>query len=282
MHCDVCFRKCDIKEGGRGFCGARTCTDGRIVPENYGKITSLALDPIEKKPLARFCPGSMILSAGSYGCDLRCPFCQNSSISYGPEVAELRDEVTYIAPDELAERAAALIPRGNIGLAFTYNEPLVGWEYVRDAAQCAQRLGMKNVLVTNGCAALPVLRELEPFIDAMNIDLKSFSDDTYSSFLDGNKQMVMDFIEEAFSCGIHVEITTLTVTDMNDTEKEIMDIAGWLSSLNGGKGKEIPLHLSRFFPRFRLTDRPATDVGLIYRLADKARTVLNHVYIGNC
>ncbi len=282
MKCDVCFRKCDIKEGGLGFCGARTCTGGWIVPENYGRITSLALDPIEKKPLARFCPGSMILSAGSYGCDLRCPFCQNSDISYGPGVETLRKEAVYIAPDELAARAAALIPRGNIGLAFTYNEPLVGWEYVRDAARCAKELGMKNVLVTNGCADLPVLRELEPFIDAMNVDLKSFSEDTYSSFLGGNRQMVMDFIEEAFSYGIHVEVTTLAVTDMNDTEKEISDIADWLSSLGNGKGKKIPLHISRFFPRFKLTDRPATDVGLIYRLADTAREKLDYVYVGNC
>ena len=282
MKCDVCFRECEIREGASGFCGARTCTDGRIAAGNYGMITSLALDPIEKKPLARFMPGSMILSAGSYGCNLRCPFCQNHEISYGPGVKEMQEEAVYLDPEELAGRAASLVPRGNIGLAFTYNEPLIGWEYVRDAAACSKKLGMKNAVVTNGTASLRVLGEIAPFIDAMNIDLKSFSDECYKSVLGGSRRMVMDFIQEAFSAGIHVEVTTLVVTGMNDSESEIRELASWLASLDGGRGRDIPLHLSRFFPRFHMTDREATDVRLIYRLADVARGILRYVYTGNC
>lgn len=282
MKCDVCFRECEIREGASGFCGARTCTDGRIAAGNYGIITSLALDPIEKKPLARFMPGSMILSAGSYGCNLRCPFCQNHEISYGPGVKEMKEEAVYLDPEELAGRAASLVPRGNIGLAFTYNEPLIGWEYVRDAAACSKKLGMKNAVVTNGTASLRVLGEIAPFIDAMNIDLKSFSDECYRSVLGGSRRMVMGFIQEAFSAGIHVEVTTLVVTGMNDSETEIRELASWLASLDGGRGRDIPLHLSRFFPRFHMTDREATDVRLIYRLADVARGILRYVYTGNC
>ena len=174
--CKVCFRHCNIPEGGLGFCGARTCTDGEVVAANYGRVTSLALDPIEKKPLARFMPGSMILSAGSYGCNLRCPFCQNYQISWSEEAYRFADRAEYISPDELARIALACRDRGNIGVAFTYNEPLIGYEYIRDTAKLVHEQGMVNVIVTNGTADLQVLSELAPYIDAMNIDLKGFTD----------------------------------------------------------------------------------------------------------
>ncbi len=284
MICNTCFRHCDIPEGGKGFCGARTARVGQVVPENYGRITSLALDPIEKKPLARFCPGSYILSVGSYGCNLRCPFCQNHSISYGPEVRYAMEEAVTLPPEVLAAKAMELAQQkpGNLGLAFTYNEPLIGWEYVRDTAKLTHAQGLKNVLVTNGTAELPVLRELLPYIDAMNVDLKCFTDEGYTKTLGGNRAAVMAFIEEAFTAGCHVEVTTLVVPGLNDTEDEILAIASWLASLDHGRGRDIPLHLSRFFPRFRMTDRPATDVGKIYAYADLARDVLNYVFTGNC
>lgn len=284
MRCDTCFRHCDIPEGGRGFCGARTVRDGRVVPENYGRITSMALDPIEKKPLARFFPGSYILSVGSYGCNLRCPFCQNDSISYGPDARYAAEEAVTLSPEQLADKARALADErpGNLGLAFTYNEPLIGWEFVRDTARLTHEQSLKNVLVTNGTAERSVLRELLPYIHAMNVDLKCFTDEGYTKVLGGDRAMTMAFIEEAFSYGCHVEVTTLIVPGLNDTEEEILAIAEWLAGLDHGRGRDIPLHLSRFFPRFRMTDRPATDVAMIYRFADLAGRVLNHVYTGIC
>ena len=283
--CEVCFRHCDIPEGGFGFCGARTCADGAVTAGNYGRITSLALDPVEKKPLARFHPGSMILSAGSYGCNLRCPFCQNYQISWSEEAYRFRESAEYIPPEELAALAGSCRNRGNIGVAFTYNEPLIGYEYIRDTAKLVKDLGMYNVIVTNGTANLSVLSELAPYIDAMNIDLKGFTDRYYSDVLGGDRKMVMDFIAEAVK-HCHVELTTLIVPGENDSEEEIREMTAWIAGLKDAEGnaagRDIPLHISRFFPRFHMTDRQATDVKLIYRLADVARENLRHVYTGNC
>ena len=283
--CKVCFRHCNIGEGALGFCGARICREGEVTADNYGRITSIALDPIEKKPLNRFHPGSLVVSVGSYGCNLRCPFCQNSEISWSDEALRLRDKAEYLAPEDLADIAARYRNRGNIGLAFTYNEPLIGYEYVRDAARLVHERGMKNVLVTNGTASLEVLEELLPYIDAMNIDLKGFTDHYYSDVLGGDRQMVMDFIERAVK-GCHVELTTLIVPGENDNEEEIREMTGWIAGLKNAEGEkvgaEIPLHVSRFFPRFRMTDRDATEVKKVYRLADTARERLKYVYTGNC
>ena len=275
--CKVCFRHCDIKEGGRGFCGARTCQGGVVVASNYGKVTSLALDPIEKKPLNRFHPGSYIISVGSYGCNLSCPFCQNHDISWPRNLERMEKSAEYLAPEDLANLAYKYRNQGNIGVAFTYNEPLVGYEYVRDTARLVHEKGMKNVLVTNGTASLEILEELKPYIDAMNIDLKGFTDHYYSEVLGGSRQMTMAFIEEAVKF-CHVELTTLIVPGENDSEEEIREMTEWIAGLD----EEIPLHISRFFPRFNMTDRDATDVGLIYRLADVARERLKYVYTGNC
>ena len=177
--CGVCFRHCQLEEGQLGFCGGRIARDGRVEAFNYGRITSLALDPIEKKPLARFYPGSLILSVGSFGCNLRCPFCQNHEISWSEQARRFADTAETIRPEALAELAAETQPRGNLGVAFTYNEPLIGYEFVRDTAKLVREHGMKNVMVTNGTAELAVLEELSPYIDAMNIDLKGFTDRWY-------------------------------------------------------------------------------------------------------
>lgn len=288
--CEVCFRHCEIKEGGIGFCGARSCREGKVCASNYGRVTSLALDPIEKKPLNRFHPGSKIVSVGSYGCNLRCPFCQNDEISWSdhalglskPENANGTEELT---PDELVEIADRYRSNGNIGIAFTYNEPLVGYEYVRDAAKLSHEKGMLNVLVTNGCAELSVIDEISPYIDAMNIDLKGFTDKYYNDTLGGNRDMVMRFIEKAVTI-CHVELTTLIIPGENDSEDEMREITSWISDLkrvyDNKTGADVPLHISRFFPRFKMTDRPATDVAHIYHLADIAREKLKYVYTGNC
>lgn len=279
--CEVCFRHCELKEGQTGFCGARICRDGTITAKNYGKLTSLALDPIEKKPLRRFYSGSMILSLGSYGCNLRCPFCQNHEISWSKQAMLYDAAAKQMTPEEILKTAKSLRKDGNIGVAFTYNEPLTGWEFVRDTAKLIHEAGMKNVLVTNGTAELWVLDELAPYIDAMNIDLKGFREDYYSDLLGGDLKTVLDFISEA-SKHCHVELTTLIIPNENDSEEEMRELSEWVAALSAKRNKDIPLHISRFFPRFHMTDRNATDIKLIYRLADTAREKLRYVYTGNC
>ena len=189
--CEVCFRHCEIKEGKTGFCGVRMVKNEKVVSDNYGKITAIALDPIEKKPLNRFHPGSMILSVGSYGCNLRCPFCQNSDISWADEVKEWKNASKKITPEELVDIAISAGDRNNIGIAFTYNEPLIGYEFVRDTAKLSHEAGLLNVLVTNGTAELSVLKELEPYIDAMKIDLKGFTKEYYDKTLGGSFDMTL-------------------------------------------------------------------------------------------
>lgn len=279
--CSVCFRHCKIEEGQIGFCGGRTVKDGRVAAYNYGRITSLALDPIEKKPLSRFHPGSRILSAGSFGCNLRCPFCQNYDISWSGQAMRYAEKAETLSPEELADLAEQLKARGNIGIAFTYNEPLIGYEFVRDTAKLAHERGMKNVLVTNGTAALSVLEELKPYVDAMNVDLKGFTDRYYGEVLGGDRKMVMDFIETAAGF-CHVELTTLIVPGENDSEEEMRELSAWVSRLRNPDGESIPLHVSRFFPRFHMQDRGATEVKTVYRLAEVARENLEYVYTGNC
>ena len=279
--CGVCFRHCHIDEGKLGFCGGRICKDGRVTAYNYGKITGLALDPIEKKPLARFEPGSLILSAGSFGCNLRCPFCQNYEISWSEEAERVAEQAEEISPKRLADLAERTQDRGNIGVAFTYNEPLIGYEFVRDTAKLVKEKGMKNVLVTNGTAEQAVLQEIAPYIDAMNIDLKGFTDRYYSGVLNGNRQQVMAFIQEAANT-CHVELTTLIVPGENDSEEEMRELASWVSELRNPDGESVPLHVTRFFPRFHMTDRRATEVRKVYRLAEVAREALPYVFTGNC
>ena len=283
--CEVCFRHCRLGEGQRGFCGGRVCEGGRVVPLNYGRVTSMALDPIEKKPLSRFHPGSMILSVGSFGCNLRCPFCQNYGISWSDEAMSCGDSCGRVSPRELAATAEYYRSEGNIGAAFTYNEPLIGWEYVRDAARLIHEAGMVNVLVSNGTAEPAILEELLPYIDAMNIDLKSFSEECYRKTLGGDLGAVKRFIARAVqSC--HVELTTLIVPGLNDDEEELRRMTEWIASLTDAEGKEIgrgiPLHISRFFPRYKMNDRPPTKTQLIYRFAEIAREQLEYVYTGNC
>ena len=282
--CEVCFRHCELGEGQTGPCGARTCSGGTVRPAYYGRISALALDPVEKKPLARFHPGSMILSAGGLGCNLRCPFCQNHEIAQA-EGGRFSAGTEEAPPEKLAALAAACRDRGNIGLAFTYNEPLVCWEYVRDTAKLVRERGMLNVLVTNGCAETAVLEELAPWIDAMNIDLKGFTDRYYRDVLGGDRQTVMAFIRGAVK-RCHVELTTLIVPGENDSEEEMHELCRWVAGLEdvygGGTGRDIPLHVTRFFPRHRMAGKSPTDVRKVYALARAAGQHLRYVYPGNC
>lgn len=271
VNCGLCFHNCVLEEGQDGFCRARGNRGGQVVPLNYGKLTALALDPVEKKPLRQFYPGSLVLSVGSFGCNLRCPFCQNAGISTGAQ-APTQD----CSPGQLVRQALRLRGKGNIGVAYTYNEPLVGYEYVRDCAGLVHQAGMLNVLVTNGTIAEQPWRELLPLLDAVNIDLKGFTEGWYRR-LGGDLETVKRSIAlAAESC--HVEVTTLVVPGENDSEEEMRALSAWLASVS----PDIPLHVSRFFPRHRMQDRPPTPVPTVYRLAQVARERLRAVYTGNC
>lgn len=273
LKCDLCHHNCKLEEGQTGFCRVRTVQQGENRCGNYGLLTALNLDPIEKKPLARFFPGSRILSAGSYGCNLRCPFCQNFTLSqYGREAVE----AAAITPEALARKAKELEPYGNIGVAFTYNEPLLSWEFIRDTSALIHANRQKVAVVTNGNFPLRIARELGPYVNAWNIDLKGFTAGWYKR-LGGDLEMVKSFIVEACKTG-HVELTTLIVPGENDTPEEMAALSAWVASLS----PEIPLHVSKFFPHWNMVDRAETPAGTVYRLAETARRHLRYVYTGNC
>lgn len=269
--CPICPHRCMIREGEVGLCGARGNQEGKIVPLNYGNITSIALDPIEKKPLARFHPGSTILSVGSYGCNFHCSFCQNFGISM-----EWKQEAGFIVtPRELVDKAHELKDQGNIGLAYTYNEPLIGYEFVYDSARLATEEGLQNVVVTNGYVEEAPLRELLPYVQAFNIDLKSFSERFYHT-IGGSLADVKRSIAIAAEKS-HVEVTTLIIPGENDTEEEMEALATWLASVD----PSIPLHVSRFFPAYKMREKEATRVERVIKLANIARRHLQFVYEGN-
>lgn len=283
IRCLLCPHQCDIRPGHTGICGVRRNPGGTLMAESYGQITSLALDPIEKKPLARFHPGSFILSAGSYGCNFRCPFCQNHTISMNRMQNDRQDTCragwprsVYISPEDLVEKALELVPEGNIGIAYTYNEPLIAYEYVYDCSRLAHEKGLKNVVVSNGYISMEPLQEILPFIDAFNIDLKSFKDEFYTKICAGMPEPVKNTIKlAAASC--HVEVTTLIIPGLNDSEAEMEELSAWLSSIS----PDIPLHLTRFFPNYKMQDRPPTPPDTIYSLVRIAREHLKYVYTGN-
>ena len=273
--CSTCPRRCRLADGAVGFCRARRAEGGRVVAANYGKVTSIALDPIEKKPMAFFHPGENVLSVGSFGCNLRCPFCQNDSISQHGEDGVQFQVATSGELAELALRARR--ERGNLGLAYTYNEPLVGWEFVRDCAREVRARGMLNVLVSNGCAEASVVEELAPLVDAANIDLKGPSQEYYD-WVGGDFAAVCRTIKTLHAAGCHVEVTTLVVPGRNDRDEDIDAVAAFIASVS----PEIPLHVTRFFPRFRLSGSAPTPVAAVRRLAAVARRRLSRVLVGNC
>lgn len=276
--CGVCPHHCVIAPGKLGMCGARRNEGGAIVDANYGAATALALDPIEKKPLTRFHPGSTVLSYGSYGCNLSCPFCQNSDISMADAASEIAAAAVYLSPDDLVDKAVSLASRGNIGVAFTYNEPLIAPEYLRDVATLLHDRGLQSVVVTNGYSDPSMFESLVDSIDAMNIDLKCFTEEGYGRLgASHGLTTVLANIKTAVTAGIHVEVTTLVVPGLSDDEESFKAECAWIAALDRG----IPLHISRFFPRFKMTDAVPTDLGLLSRFADIARSELDHVEVGN-
>ncbi len=266
--CDLCPHKCIIKEGSTGFCRTRLNKDNVLYAENYGMCTSIAIDPIEKKPLYQFYPGHSILSVGTWGCNFSCKFCQNYKIS------QQKAPMRYIAPQEITKIALSSGEK-NIGLAYTYSEPLVWYEYVYDTAPLIHKAGLKNVLVTNGFINSLPFNELLPLIDAVNIDLKAFNNDFYSKICSGDISFVKENIKAAVeSC--HTEITTLIIPGLNDNEAEIASLSEWLASLDA----DIPLHLSRYFPNYKMKS-PPTPIKTMYQMQNAAQKYLKNVYLGN-
>jgi len=269
IKCKLCPHYCNIKENQTGKCGARVNHDGILIAESYGCITSIALDPIEKKPLSMFHPEKKIVSIGSFGCNLNCGFCQNFNISM--EYKNIKPE--YMTPDLVCEVAVMAVADGNVGIAYTYNEPLIGFEFVIDCSKLIKEAGLMNVLVTNGYLNPEPLNTLLPYIDALNIDMKGAHNRTYNR-VGGTLEPVKNTIKTANKV-CHVEVTTLVVPGEN--ENEILDIAKWLSSVD----ENIPYHLSRFFPRYKFSGNEPTPPSTMYELYEIAKKYLKNVFLGN-
>lgn len=277
VRCDVCPRECLLADGVTGACRARGNVGGVVRPLGYARVTAVAIDPVEKKPLARWMPGSTVLSLGGYGCNLRCPWCQNHEIS---QVGEREVAWRALSPADVAAlaRKANEADSRMVGVAYTYNEPLVCWEFVRDTAYAVHEVNLRNVLVSAACVSEHVLAGVAPLLDAANIDLKSFEPDTYR-MLGGDLATVQRSIEMlAATPTCHLEVTTLVVPGVNDTDEEMDELAAWLASVD----PDIVLHVSRFHPSWRIHDRGPTPIDRVYALAEVARRYLRHVRTGNC
>jgi pyruvate formate lyase activating enzyme len=275
--CSLCPHRCAIPSGAFGACGVRGNKNGTGLLPFYGNVTALAVDPIEKKPLFHFRPGSMILSAGFCGCNLRCPFCQNWHISQSAD-ASVSGKQTR--PGDLV---SAALHADSPSIAYTYSEPLIHAEFLLDCMALARKHGIANVLVTNGCANREAAQEILSLTDAANVDLKSFSAAVYAETLGGAKDAgahsalatVLEFIRLACAMGVHVEVTTLVVPGLNDSVEELDSCADFLASVG-----PIPWHLSAYHPDYHW-DAPPTDPALLLRTAKRAREKLPYVYTGN-
>ena len=265
--CGLCPNGCRISPGGAGVCRIRRNEGGELSLPYFGKLSAVSSDPVEKKPLYHFFPGRQILSLGFYGCSLRCPFCQNYRISQ-----EVDSSARTVSPEECVDLA---LNHGSFGIAYTYSEPLVHFEYVMETSHKAREKGLKNVLVTNGYLNPEPASAILEVTDAANVDLKTFSDDFYRDELGGSLKPVLRFIEEAASA-VHLEVTTLVIPGKNDSEKEISEIAKFLASLDRG----IPLHLSAYYPTYTYVIE-ATPPEAVLRLTSLASEYLDYVYPGN-
>lgn len=270
VRCLLCPHQCVLPPGQVSRCLSRENHDGTLMVRNYGMVTSLALDPIEKKPLARFHPGRQILSVGTFGCNFTCQFCQNWQIS--------QQEVPgrFIPPVELLRLAKETVADGNIGVAFTYNEPTIWYEYVRDCAMLLHEAGLAPVLVTNGFINLAPLLALLPHVDAMNVDIKAFRPEFYQKLCGGRLEPVLETVKHAHA-HCHVEVTTLVIPGLNDDESEIDALAAWLANLS----PHIPLHLSRHHPDWHMTEPAPIGIPRLKKLAEIAHRHLDTVILGN-
>ena len=269
VQCDLCPHRCSLREGAIGLCKVRTAEGGVLRAAGYGLVSSAAMDPIEKKPLYHFHPGADIFSIGGWGCNLSCTFCQNWTISQ-----QVLEGGACITPEAMVSRARG---KRTVGIAYTYNEPLVGFEFVRDCARLAKEAGLKNVLVTNGFMESAPAAQLLPLVDALNIDVKSMDDVFYRTHCGGRLAPVLAFAVQAVEAGCHVEITNLLIPGLNDAEDDVRALADWV---RGTLGRHVPLHLSAYRPEYkmRIAATPVEALGRAYALCSGE---LHYVYLGN-
>lgn len=267
--CELCPHFCILSEGKWGRCNVRTIQHGQLVATNYANVTSAAFDPIEKKPLYHFMPGTNVLSMGSFGCNMTCSFCQNYEISQHKPKSET------LSVEELCQILSERLD--TIGIAFTYNEPFMWYEYVYEVAKKIKELmpHQKIVIVTNGYINEAPLMKLLPYVDAMNIDLKGYTNHYYRKICGANLTPVLETIKLVAN-KVHLEITTLLVSEENDSFEEVENIAKFIAGIN----PNIPLHLSRYFPKYKLENQ-ATEIEVLIKAREIARKFLNYVYIGN-
>ena len=278
IRCLLCPHRCLIKEGQSSRCLSRKNIGGKLYSLNYGKVLGAALDPIEKKPLYHFYPSSYIFSVGTFGCNFDCLFCQNHSLVHSVPIEEkiekkpnnYRDEVS---PEELI---GAVLKTPSIGIAFTYNEPTVWYEYIKDVLPLAKEKDLKTVLVTNGFIEEEPLHKILPMVDAMNIDLKSFSPQFYTKVCKGKIEPVINTIKKAAS-QIHVEVTCLVIEGYNSGDDEMEALSQMLSKIR----PDIPLHISAFYPAYKMRDKAPTRPETIRHLCKIAQRNLKYVYPGN-
>ena len=273
VQCSLCPHNCLLADGKPGICRVRFNDAGKLATAVYGFVSALHIDPIEKKPLYHFYPGSQILSLGTYGCNLRCYFCQNCSISQTAPAAE--SVKNYYTPGQIIQLAKQ--QPGNIGIAFTYNEPVVWYEFMFDIAVQAKKAGLKTVMVTNGFINNEPLNELLPLIDAFSVDLKAFTDNFYKTVTSSRLEPVKDTLTSISKAGKHLEVVNLVIPGLNDDEESFASMVHWISDK---LGKETVLHISRYFPNYKLS-ADATPVSSILRLTRLAKRELAHVYAGN-
>jgi pyruvate formate lyase activating enzyme len=267
VRCDICPVSCKLDEGGIGICGGRQVIEGRLIATNYAQICSLQLDPIEKKPLYHYYPGTEILSVGPNGCNLRCEWCQNWQISQN--TAPTRS----IMPGELADMVDAL---DGIGVAYTYAEPLIWFEYIRDAGAALHERGLLNVFISNGYINKEPLRDILTIADAFNIDLKSDDDECYRNYCGGDVYHVQNTIRMIYDAGKHLEIAHLIVNNVNTDLKKTTHLVDWIAALD----PNIPLHLNRYFPSNHFNE-PPTEIEFMKQAYEIAKSKLNYVYVGN-
>lgn len=273
VQCTLCPHNCVLKKGKAGICRVRVNKQGKLVTEVSGYVSAINFDPIEKKPLYHFYPGSTILSLGTYGCNLRCLFCQNCTISQTAAEPELLRN--YITPEKVVQMA--LSKAENIGVAFTYNEPIVWFEYMYDIAKLAKQAGLKTVMVTNGFINTYPLNKLLEVIDAFSVDLKAFKEDFYTKVTSSKLEPVKESLKQISRAGKHLEVVNLVIPELNDDETSFAAMTKWIAK---ELGKDTVFHISRYFPSYKLTTG-ATPVSSIRKLARLAERNLTYVYTGN-
>jgi len=273
VKCSLCPWYCYLKPGQTGVCKVRENVNGRLFTHVYNKVAALGTDPIEKKPLYHFYPGKNILSIGEVGCNMHCSFCQNHQISQ----CRATDFKGFhnISPEQIVNEA--LKTWQNIGIAYTYNEPFTFYEFMLDTAGLAKKEGLKNVVVSNGYINPEPLKEALPVLDAFNIDLKGFNNSFYQKYAKAKLDPVLKTIKMIAQSGSHLEITNLVITGLNDDDEEFEAMLKWIAE---NAGKDTPLHLSRYFPNYKL-NAPPTSVEKLRSFYDLAKKYLNHVYLGN-